>query len=325
MRAPRRLSAWGIVLVTALPLAWPRCARAEPSPGRETEAETKRRASALFSRGEALYRIGDHARAARLFEEAHALAPHPDILWNVARANERAGELARAANAYAEYLEGAAETAPDRREAASALERLARKVGRLDVHAPTGAAIAIDDAEVARASRYVAPGSHAVRATLGERVETRAVDVGAGEIRGLSLFVDATPPAAGALPVPAPSAPATAPSPDVPAARTRGWSPWVFAAGAGLSAVATGVTVAFAVDTQNARSRFDDAPSLEAFDDGRARQTRTNVLIGVSAGLWALTAATGLFLVDWSGGSASTAPGTKASVLAVPGGVVGRF
>lgn len=288
-----------------------RDARAEPP-----SASVRKRASELFARGEALFRIGDYARAAQLFEEANTVAPHPDILWNAARSYERAGSFAAAANAYADYLAQSPETAPDRRDAVLALERLTRKVGRVDVHAPPGTTIVVDE-RPSKATTYLAPGSHVVTATLDARTESYPVNVEPSEIRSLSVLA---PPAL------APSTPTPTPPPPAPSAASerptsRGLSPWFFAGGAVLTAAAAGVGVAFAVDTQKARSDFDAAPSQAGFDAGRDKQLRTNVTFAVAGGLALLTAVTGIWLVDWSG------PRTVAGLTVRPslGGVSGTF
>ena len=71
--------------------------------------------------------------AADAFEEANTLAPHPAPLWNAARARQKAGENARAANLYARYLRDAPADAPNRADATTALASVAPKLGRLEV------------------------------------------------------------------------------------------------------------------------------------------------------------------------------------------------
>lgn len=299
----------GILITLTVSPVLERDARADAPP-----ANVRKQASELFARGEALFRIGDYARAAQLFEEANAVAPHPDILWNAARSYERAGSFAAAANAYADYLARSPETAPDRRDAVLALERLTRKVGRVDVHAPPGAIIVVDE-RPSKATTYLAPGSHVVTATLDARTESYPVNVEPAEIRSLSVLA---PPAPDPAPTPAPPPPSSDVS-ERPA--SRGLSPWFFAGGAVLTAAAAGVGVAFAVDTQRARSDFDANPSQTGFDAGRDKQLRTNVTFAVAGGLALLTAVTGIWLVDWS------SPRTVAGVTVRPdlGGVSGTF
>ena len=96
---------------------------------------------------------------------------------------------------------------------------------------------------------------------------------------------------------------------------------------AGATAVAGGFTIASGVDTANRHATFvqDCVPPAttrcpQLSTDGQGAQTRTNVLIGVTAALGAATFATGL-LVRWHGASGS------ATVTAGPGTLSfdGRF
>jgi hypothetical protein len=70
--------------------------------------------------------------------------------------------------------------------------------------------------------------------------------------------------------------------------------------GGGIATLAVGgVAVWSGLDTNRARDTFDADPSQTNLDSGRDKQTRTNVLIGATAGLAVLTVATAIFLVDW--------------------------
>ncbi len=60
---------------------------------------------------------------------------------------------------------------------------------------------------------------------------------------------------------------------------------------AGAAAVTTGLTIASGVDTLSAFHTYEASPTTGNLSAGQARQTRTNVGIGVSAGLAALTVA----------------------------------
>jgi hypothetical protein len=107
---------------------------------------------------------------------------------------------------------------------------------------------------------------------------------------------------------PAPAAPAAALPAPAPAEVTRdegvktgrhGLPPVVVWIGAGATAVATGITVWSAVDTEQARSHYNGTP--QALDDGLDKERRTNVLVVVSSGLGAFTLLSTLLFVDWHG------------------------
>jgi hypothetical protein len=97
-----------------------------------------------------------------------------------------------------------------------------------------------------------------------------------------------------------------------------GWSPTVFFVGVGLTAAAGGVTVWSGIDTKNnpgpeAVTNGCDAGDTECdlYEKGRAKQLRTNVLIGVTGGLAVATGLVGAFAVDW--GSSGSKHDAKAA------------
>src|SRR5258708_39824655 len=67
-------------------------------------ADDRRQAAKDFADGDRAFKEGDYRGAAVAYERAYARVPHHSALWNAARAWQRAGELARAANHYAHYL-----------------------------------------------------------------------------------------------------------------------------------------------------------------------------------------------------------------------------
>lgn len=88
----------GLALVAMVGLAaGPAVAASCPGrPGRVT-------AGKLSDRGLVAVDEGRHAEAARLFDDAFACDHHPTLLWNAARAYEKAGELEVARARYATY------------------------------------------------------------------------------------------------------------------------------------------------------------------------------------------------------------------------------
>jgi hypothetical protein len=86
----------------------------------------------------------------------------------------------------------------------------------------------------------------------------------------------------------------------------------VFFVGAGLTAVLGGVTVWSGIDTVKnpGADRVKDecgtqGESCALYQQGRSKQRRTNVLIGVTAGVGVATALIGVLATDWSGGKKS--------------------
>jgi hypothetical protein len=71
--------------------------------------------------------------------------------------------------------------------------------------------------------------------------------------------------------------------------------------GAGLTAVSAGVLVWSGVDTLTARDAYVANPTEAGYNDGVGRETRTNVLIGVTAALGVATAVSAALFTEWSG------------------------
>ncbi|TKD01336.1 tetratricopeptide repeat protein [Polyangium fumosum] len=271
-------------------------------------AEDRAAATRAFEEGERAYRAGDFSRAAERFEEAYRRAPHPAPLWNLARAWDKAGEIARAANGYARYLREAPQGAPDRDEAGKALAELAAKLGRIEVFAPEAEDVQVDDQRLDGTSVYVHPGTHVIKGRVRGIAVQRTEALEAGSVRSVALIAESvastpnkfpqepTRPAAKATRLPAKPTPAPAPRAEKP------WLVPALVASGAATVVSAGLVVWSGVDTLDALSDFDAAPTWDKLYDGRDKQFRTNVLIGVSLGLSAVTGALGsIWLVDRSG------------------------
>jgi len=286
-----RVLRFALVAALALtPALVPRVARAD---GQETD-EDRRAAAKLFGEGQRAYRAGDYRHAGESFEEAYKRAPRLPPLWNAARAWQKGGELVRAANLYASYLRKAPPRAPDRNSATTALRDLSTKVAALEIHAAAmtdlkldGVAIQLDDQSPSSVVVYVTPGAHVVEGTHeGKDVREQTTGV-AGTSTSVVLLAptEAPPP----------------PKPVVVETPHHGWSPIVVAVMGGATAVAGGFLIWSGVDTVGQRSTFDANPTQANLDTGKADETRTNVLLGITVGLAVLTGVTAIFLVDWKG------------------------
>ena len=279
------------LFMVALTLSTQRAAVAD-EPGQPADV---RGASRSFNEGERAFRAGDYTRAGDAFERAYALAPHADALWNAARAWHRADEKTRAANLYARYLKEAPPGAPDRNSATAALVQLSARLGRLEVLAAGTSGITIDERAVegehddrARTwTVFVTPGRHVVRGRRGETAVEETVAVGAGEV--VSVAFD-RPASEAPAPSPSPSPPPSPAPPPPPAERRAGVSPAVVWIGAGVTLAVAGITTWSGLDTLAERDAFLASPSQEELDRGRDKQLRTNVLLGATGALAALTA-----------------------------------
>src|SRR5262249_41975591 len=122
-----------------------------------------------FERGSALYRAGDFRAALEAFEAAQARAPAPQNLFNIARCQERLGQLADAVDSYSAYL-AAAPDAADRAAVSARIEELRARLPleaslRISVEPPSAVAVDGEAAGQSPVSVRLPPGAHHVRAT----------------------------------------------------------------------------------------------------------------------------------------------------------------
>jgi hypothetical protein len=260
--------------------------------------EKKKAAAAAFNRGEEAYASGSFNNAGVAFEEAYGHVPHPSALWNAARAWNRAGDLARAANLFAKYLNEAPPDAPDRKSAVTSLEQLTGKLGKLNIYAPGYTTIEIDGQAIEGASVFVTPGTHIVRGRSESGVLERVQGVEAGGVASVALVQESAPPPNKDPNDGSGSGKAIGKDQGKPV-NLRVLPPAAVIGGGAATALFLGITVWSGIDTLNAKSDYDALPNQENLDIGRGKQTRTNVLLGVTLGVAALTGAAAVFFVDW--------------------------
>ena len=273
-----------------------------------------------FAEGQRAFAAGDYRLAAEQFEAAYKHKPHHSSLWNAARARQRAGDIARAANLYARYLREAPPNARDRNNAQSSLRQLASKLGQLEITAVGLEEVRVDREPADGRIVYVNPGAHVVEAKVpkSDRAVTQPTSVDAGQTVSVALVAPATPTEstangnAGGSTATTPQATTTPPpssgggteTPPLPKkGGGRPLPPVVVYVGAGLTVVSAGLSVVSGLDVLNQKSTFDKDQSQANLDAGKSKQLRTNILLGVTAGLAVLTGVCAIWLVDWRGGS----------------------
>jgi tetratricopeptide (TPR) repeat protein len=313
MGGPRSIMRRSAALSLAVSLAF---LGAAPARADDPNAARHKEAAQRFAEGEAAFRVEDYRRAAEAFDAAYVLGPHYDVLWNAARAWERAGEAPRAANRYAKYLDEAPPDARDRGRASVALTQLGKRLGRLELNVPSDAEVQVDGQRASERVVYVTPGSHAIRIETAGHAEDVDVRVGAG-----AAFSVTPKRVSSAAPADAsPATPATPPA--APRGGTKRWSPLVVYGGGALALLAGGFAVWSGIDTLDALDAFDRDPSQSNLDAGRGKQLRTNIAIGATAVLALATAACAVYLVDWRRGSQTQA---RLGVTAAGPVLSGRF
>jgi len=118
------------------------------------------------------------------------------------------------------------------------------------------------------------------------------------------------------------------PTPEAPAPSDE-WrlSPWLLTVPVGLTAVSAALLTWSTVDVLQSHDAYLADPTLDGYYAGLDLQTRTNVLIGVTAGLAAVSVAWAIFLTDWADEEEPARAVIAPSVLPAGGGLtmLGRF
>jgi hypothetical protein len=274
--------------------------------------EDRQAAAREFAEAQRAFGAGDFKLAAEQFEAAYKHKPHHASLWNAARARQRMGDTARAANLYARYLREAPPNARDRNTALASMQKLSPKLGQLEITSVGLEDVKVDHELAMDRVVYVNPGAHVVEAKVAgqDRIVTQPASVEAGQTQSVALVApsnDPKPPVANPTPTPTPTPP---PSTDHEREKSHGWSPAVVALGGGLTAVAGGLAVLSGLDVVNQKTAFDKDPTQANLDTGKSKQLRTNILLGVTAGLGVLTGVAAIWLVDWRSGDRTVQVGT---------------
>ncbi len=277
-------------------------------------------AKQAFEAGISAYQDEQFEAALEQFRAAYDLRPHPVVLFNVALAEARVGDLIEALEHLDQVYDDPATPEPLLGKVRTEREEVARRVATVSL-SDSGAQLVVDGKSAAGdpPSMRVNPGAHEVAIVIdGKQVEHRHLQLSPGETLELAAPARSEPPP----PVdPNPPQPPPPPPPitEPPEERSRLAPGWVYG-GAAVTVGLAGVTIWSGLDTRRAyRSYQDEVDDLapqereERVDAGRAKQRRTNVLVGATSAVGLATVATGWFLVEWPAsrrGSLTVGPGT---------------
>lgn len=297
-----------------------------------------RTAAEAFDRGREAYKTEDYVEAAEQFESADSNAPSAAALELAIRARDKAGQLDRAATLAALALARHPDDPNIQKIAPAIVERAKSELFELDLKC--------DEACDVTVGGKIAPGRRATDRTVFLLQGTYAVRAGWSGDRSLSKSVEASKGESGTLDFRAPEvavaappvvAPVTPPPSDKPAddgaqSSSGKLPPTVFWVGVGLTTVLAGTTVWSGLDTQNNPGpdrvreacvpQADGSHSSECdslYNQGLDKQHRTNLLLGVSAGVGIATAVVGVFFTNW-GGSKKSASSSEEAAKARPKG-----
>ncbi len=271
-------------------------------------AERLKSAAVEYDAGRRAYTENKFEDAAVHFENAFHDAPNAQTIRYAIVCRSKANQLSRAATlavlAFSKY--------PDDEQVAQVVKQtLAEadpKLFKVSIGcspecgvASDGRVISVEDAK--KVVFFLDPGPHSIVVSWeGDRTKPLSVT---GKAGGAQEFTLEAPP----MPVkPPPPGGGTGPGGGAEAPpSSKPFGPAVFFVGLGLTAVSGGILAWSGVDTINnpgadvvKQKCVGQGESCPEYQDGLAKQLRTNILIGVTAGLGALTLVTGIFLTQWS-------------------------
>jgi hypothetical protein len=204
----------------ALVLATVLAAASTAAPARADDVTT-RDAEARFQEGIARVKDGDFEGARVSFAQAYTVLKKPDILWNLALAEQKSGHPVEAIGHF-KQLQHDARTDADRVNAAKHVTDLLIQTGHIEVAAVAGAEVSVDGNVVGVAPLPdqvdVAAGKHHVEASWPQAKKAADVDAALGQVVHVS-FLEAAPTVEGRPQQPAATdaQPASPSAPETPA------------------------------------------------------------------------------------------------------------
>lgn len=295
--------------------ATPGVAHAEEPPS----ADRLKSAAEEYDRGRRAFLADDFEGAAVHFESAFRDAPRAETLRLAIRARRKAKQLGRAASLAAIAQQRYANDAPTAQLAKETLDEAAPALHEYLVDCNADCAITADGRVVSQSDAqrhriYLEPGPHELGVSFKTGGVARSIEAKRGGKE--SLAFDAPPPPKVAEPVVVPAGGAAgagagpgagARAGDGAAAKPKPFGPIVFWVAAGLTVAVGGATVLSGIDAKNnpgvdavRRACAGKDESCPEYQDGKSAETRTNVLLGVTAGAVVVTGVLGVFFTQWS-------------------------
>jgi hypothetical protein len=294
--ATRSLRWRASVALTAC-LIFSAAAAAQDGSGATPSVGDRAKAAEAYDLGTSAYLSEHYELAAHWFERAYRVAPTSAALLQAIRAHAKAGNSIRAANLAIELRDNY----PDDARAEQASEAVIARVAPANVlvHATCEreCTLEVDGALVRHPSFFVTPDiEHAVKAAYDDGETSTSVRGEPGSERNVTL-----------------AAPAAPPPPRVPR--------WAFFSSLGATVALGAVTLWSGVNANRGVSEYEAAartanspginngssptPAEQAealLEEGQDKERRTNILIGVTAGMAVSTAVLGVF-TNWKGES----------------------
>ena len=251
------------VLVAFLSSSLPHRAAAQDDP-------VTMQARARFKEGVEAYDKAQYENARLAFLQAYALKKHPAVLLNLAQSSAKSGHPLEAAKYFQQFLKESTSASPQQRaDAESGLAEVRQKLGRIEIVAPAGTEITLDEKDRLGTAPFgepvdVDPGAHSLRApnetvrvtaSAGQKVQARF----GGGVQPVAPVPVAPPPVAPATPPPGPPPPDATPTPppDADASTKEPLPMWPGYAGIGVAGAGLIGVILFAAFKADAQSKAD--------------------------------------------------------------------
>ncbi len=222
-------------------------------------------ARARFKEGVDFYDKGQYENARLAFLQAYALKKHPAVLLNLAQSSAKAGHPLEAAKYFQQFIKESTSASPQQRaDAESGLAEVRQKLGRIEIVAPAGTEITLDEKERLGTAPFnepldVEPGAHSLRApnetvrvtaNVGQKVQARFGG-------GVQPVVPVTPPPATASTAPPAPPPAETTMPPDDSGTKEPLPMWPGYAGIGVAGAGLIGVILFAAFKADAQSKAD--------------------------------------------------------------------
>jgi tetratricopeptide (TPR) repeat protein len=294
---------WMTLLAFAMCLFFSAVAAANAdAPGAPSvSVEQRAKAAEAYDQGTSAYLTGRYELAAHWFERAYRLVPTSTALLQAVRAHYKAGNSIRAANLALQLRDEYPNDEPSREVAESIIASMKSTSVLVKSNCEKQCTLELDGALIQHPTFFVTPDvEHSLKAAFDNGETSTYVQGAAGDVKNVAIAPPAPPP-----------------PPPVPR--------WAFFSSLGATVALGAVTVWSGIDANNGVSAYESAartanspgingggsptPEQQAqslLDEGQRKERRTNILIGVTAGMAATTAVLGVF-TNWKGKPRETA------------------
>ena len=264
-------------------------------PGGAVSVEQRAKAAEAYDQGTSAYLTERYELAAHWFERAYRLVPTSTALLQAIRAHDKAGNSIRAANLALQLRDEYPNDERSREVAKSVIAATKLNSVLVESHCEKECTLELDGALIQHPTFFVTPDvEHSLKAAFDNGETSTYVQGAAGDVKNVTI-----------------AAPAPPPPPPVPR--------WAFFSSLGATVALGAVTVWSGIDANNGVSAYESAartanspgingsgsptPEQQAqslLDEGQQKERRTNILIGVTAGMAASTIVLGVF-TNWKG------------------------